>query len=210
MKTKIISFYADIENRNYYSLCGQKLKESLEKFNVEHEIEEISSSNDYMLNCLKKPGFILKKILDCKKPLIWVDVDTDFRSPFEDFDKNDCDIGFCSDTGDVEGVKASPIYFNYNENALLFLNKWKEECEKAVIEKKTELDHDVIKYILLPEFNNKIKIKILSENFIDFYNGKHIKSRLSKNFVTKNLAHKKIKEINRYRKGLSKKEYKSL
>lgn len=209
MKTKIVSFYADIENKNYYSICGEKLKQSLKRFNIEHEIEEIKSSNDYMLNCLKKPGFILKKILDSKKPIIWLDVDTDFRLPFSDFDKNDCDVGFCSDTGDIEGIKASPIYFNYNENALIFLKKWKEICEKAVQEKKVELDHDVIKYILLPELNGKIKIKILSENFMDFYNGKHIKSRMSKDFVTKSLAHKKIKQINRYRKGLSKDEHKN-
>jgi len=208
MKTKIISFYADIEGKTYYSDCARELKQRLETFNLNYELIELESSGDYMRNCLKKPGFMLSKLEEKNEPLLWMDIDTDFRSPFSNFDNCSHDIGFCSDTGDIEGIKATPIYLNYTQNSINFLKRWNEECLKALNEQRTELDHDIIKYILLPEFNGKIKIKVLSENYMDFYNGKHIKSRLSKNFSTKRIAHKKIREINKYRVNLKKDKFK--
>jgi hypothetical protein len=208
MKIKVISFYCDIENRTYYSDCSKNLKEKLDFFNINHEIKEIQSTGDYMLNCLKKPGFILDELLKNKCAVLWMDIDTDFRCPFSHFDEYNYDVGFCSDTGTIEGVKASPVAFNYTKNSIVFLERWKEECIKATNEKRVELDHDAIKYIILPELNGKIKIKILTENYIDFYNGKYIKSCLSRDFSTKRRVHKKIQEINKYRVTLKQKDFK--
>lgn len=207
MKTKIISFYSDIEEKTYYSDCSKSLLAKLLEFNLKYDIEELESNGNYMANCLRKPGFILNKLKLYKEPVVWVDVDTDFREPFSHFDGCKEDVGFCSDTGNIEGVKASPVFFNYTQNSILFLQRWKEECIKAINEGRTELDHDIIKYIILPELSGKIKIKILSENYMDFYNGRYIKSRLSKDFSTKRIAHKKIKEINKYRVSLKKEDF---
>lgn len=210
MKTKIISFYSDIEGKTYYSDCGRQLMQKLNQFNVNHDIEELPSSGNYMRNCLKKPSFILSKLIQYKKPLIWMDIDTDFRSPFDSFDECNQDVGFCTKTGDIAGVQSFMIYFNYTENSILFLSRWKEECEKAINENRIELDHDVIKYTVLPELISKIKIRLLSENYMDFFNGKHIKITLSKNLNTKREAHKKIKEINKYRVGIKKENFKEI
>lgn len=204
MKTHIISFYCDIEGRTYYSDCAVGLTKKFIEFGLNYSVEQLESHGNYMSNCLRKPGFILKKLEEYKKPLIWMDIDTELREPFNHFDNIDQDIGFCTNTGDITGFKATPIFFNYTEKSLLFVKRWNEECIKAINENRIELDHDVMKYIILPEFNGKIKIKLLSENYMDFFNGKYIKSRLSKEFSTKRIAHKNIKEINKYRSMLNK------
>ena len=75
MKQKFVSFYADRDGNDYYSSCGKKLKERLDELGVRSSIEEMESFNDYMLNCLQKPKFMLKSLKESKEPIIWLDVD---------------------------------------------------------------------------------------------------------------------------------------
>ena len=59
MKTLLVSFYSDIENRTYYSDHGKRLKESCESLGIPNDIREKESLGSYQDNCLSKPQFIL-------------------------------------------------------------------------------------------------------------------------------------------------------
>ena len=77
MTCTIISFYADREtNKNvdtdtstYYSDHAKRLTEELKKIDIPHDIRELKSQNNYMKNCLMKPGFILSMLEEKKSPV---------------------------------------------------------------------------------------------------------------------------------------------
>lgn len=209
MNTKLISFYCDIENKTYYSDCAKKLINACKMFNVSCDIEQIESSNNYMINCLRKPKFILNKLEHYKCPLIWMDADTEFRQPFNDFDNCDADLGFCSHTGNIEGIKASPVYFNYTQKCLSLVKDWVEICEDAIANNKFDLDHDALKHKVIPKYNGNIKIKILSENYNDYCDGKYIKNGNSHGFTSKNIAHRMMPQIYKNIPSLKQNEFKN-
>ena len=174
MKTKIISFFADNNHSKYYSSKAKILIERCKKFGVSYDIRELESKGSYMLNCLQKPHFIkdMMKFHNC--PLIWIDCDTDFRHPFNEFDDIKEDIGFATHSGRLDGIKASPLFFNNNTNFDLIIDSWIQDCEQGLKKNKYELDHDALKSVTLPKLMGKITIKLLDKNYIDFVNGKYI------------------------------------
>lgn len=197
MKTKIISFYSDLDDK-YYSISAKKLIASCTKFNIPFDIVELPSKKSYMLNCLQKPKFIKSMMEKHKSPLIWMDCDTNLILPFDTFDNRPEDIGFATHSGKIDGMKASPIYFNNTEKFNLIIDWWIKACEDGLKLYKTELDHDALKMVVLPRLMNKIKIFLLSENYNDYCNGKYIKNGNSVS-KEKRLVHKKMNDINKKR-----------
>ena len=48
MKTKIISFYADLTRSTYYSDSAKKLKETCINLNIDNDIEKLIHENIYI------------------------------------------------------------------------------------------------------------------------------------------------------------------
>jgi hypothetical protein len=198
MKTKIISFYSDLHD-SYYSTKAKELKNKCQQFNIPHDIVGLPSQGSYMLNCLMKPNFIKTMMEKYKCPLIWMDCDTNLVEPFTIFDDNSCDIGFATHTGTLEGIKASPLYFNYNKNFEIIIDTWIESCKKGLQNNGVELDHDALKHDTLPKIKDKISIFFISENYNDYCNGKYIKNGNSR-VLGKSEIHTKLQNINRGRR----------
>lgn len=169
MKTRVISFFCDVDNSTYYSEKAIEFNNKCCSLNIIHEVNQIESQGNWMLNCLSKPKFIITKLEQYKSPLIWMDIDTIIKQSFKDFDDCDCDVGFIRATDEMISIKASPIYFNYTKNSIELINDWINICEKAKINNTVELDHDALRYSVLPKHKDKLKIKTLSEQYFRQY-----------------------------------------
>ena len=136
MKTEVVSFYCDIDDRTYYSDHSRRLRINCNENKIPHDIRELKSRGEYRLNCLAKPNFILEVLEEKKKPFIWSDVDSLIHnelSVYDDFEDK-CDIAFAYQGIPphirVQYPKASPIYFTYKPIVIEFLKYWIECCKK--------------------------------------------------------------------------------
>jgi hypothetical protein len=170
----IISFYADFEDNRYYEGFAKELIKKCKEFGVSYDISEAQSRGSYSANCLMKPEFILDKLKEHKKPILWMDCDTQFRLPFSDFNNVESDIGMATHSGNMEGIKASPLYFNYTEGAFRIIREWVVHCRACYAKGIIELDHDALKHYVLRVLSGNYSAFLLSENWNDFVQGKYI------------------------------------
>jgi hypothetical protein len=144
MKTLLLSFYSDIEDRTYYSEHAKTLKEACVIYNIPHDIQEKKSLGTYQDNCLSKPQYILDKLEEHNCPLLWADVDSLVHKSLDVFDtfEDSADVALSTSNGKISGIKASPIYFNCNENSKRFLNTWIGTTRKILEEEGNHFDHE--------------------------------------------------------------------
>jgi len=201
MKPKLISFYSDVDGGTYYSQHGKYLIAACNRLNISHEIVELPSLGSYMLNCLRKPKFIKDMMEKHKCDLIWMDCETELRESFNAFDNITHDIGFASHTGNIEGIKASPVYFKHGEKFNFIIDSWIDACENGLKQNGFELDHDALKHAVIPKIHTQISIFIIENNFNDYCDGRYI---MNKNSHAKGKAevHRKMAQINRGRPAL--------
>lgn len=166
----------------YYSSCADNLVNRIKSLGGQILMERIGDTGYYWKNTLKKPGFILSKLKDLKKDLIWIDADTDLLSYTECMKSWSCDILFASHTGDLHGIKASPLGIKYNERTLDFFERLSSLCDSKINSNDIDLDHDVMKYQVLPEFKGRLSADILNceGSYLDYTDGKHIKNGVSR------------------------------
>ena len=174
IKPKIISYYADYEERKYYEGFAKILIEKCNLFGLDYDISEIESRENYGANCLMKPEFILEKLKLYKKPLIWMDCDTDFREPFGHFNEVTEDIGMATHSGELDGIKASPLYFNYTKGSFKILREWVVHCRACYDNRIVELDHDALKHHVLDATRGSYSAYLLTDNWNDFVHGRYI------------------------------------
>lgn len=174
-----ISYYTGSE---YYKNCSDNLKSLCDSLGISIEINEVQDSGEYWKNTLYKPTYILDKIKEKKADLIWIDVDTKIKKYTDCFKKWNSDLLFSSHTGDLQGIKASPIGFKYNERCLDFLDKWSKKCSEKISKNDLDMDHDVLKYEIIPDFSDKISLELMKDgyNFADFSDGDIIENGISR------------------------------
>lgn len=151
MKTKIISYYSDIGDNTYYSDHAKRLEEDLQHFGCDYEIVQLESHNNYRLNCLRKPHFILEKMHEHKRPILWLDVDSYVHrnlNLFDFFGNTDYDLIYTSERADWGPIKASPLYLPYRERTIELVEDWVESCNQCVTTGKPFFDHEVLLDIL--------------------------------------------------------------
>jgi len=200
MKTKIISFYSDT-NGSYYKDNADKLIQVCKKFEISHHIVHLPSKGSYMLNCLQKPNFIKETMKNHNENLIWLDCDTTLHKPFDNFDNITQDIGFTSHTGNMDGIKASPIFFKNGNNFDYIINSWIQACEQGLQKNHYELDHDALKHEVLPKIYRDISIFIIDKNYNDYCNGSIINNGNSRS-PEKSIVHRHLNDINKRRPAL--------
>lgn len=174
MTPTIISYYADFSDNKYYENYAHALIERCKKFGVVYDVSELESRGDYGVNCLMKPEFILGKIKESRKPLIWMDCDTDFREPFSHFNGVQEDIGMATHSGELNGIKASPLYFNYTKGAFRIIREWVIHCRACYDLGIVELDHDALKHYVLEFLKGAYTPFLLTDNWNDFVHGRYI------------------------------------
>ena len=166
----------------YYSSCAESLATRIRSLGGEIIMERLSDSGYYWKNTLIKPSFILSKLKELKADLIWIDADTEILSYPQCMKSWESDIFFASHTGDLHGIKASPLGIKYNDRTISFFEKFASICNSKINSNERDLDHDVMKYEIRPDFSGKISIEILGceGSPVDYTDGKHIKNGVSR------------------------------
>lgn len=196
MTPQLISFYTGDQ---YYRNKASDLKSKCHSLGIDIEISEVNNLGGYWKNTLHKPVFIYQKMLEKRKDLIWIDVDTEIFSRHDSMFTWTSDLYFASHTGELDGIKASPIGFKFNEICLQFLETWKKSCENKISSGDVDFDHDVLKYDILPQFKGKISLQIMrgdleAKEFTDgsiINNGNsrvHGKSQQTRDVLRKNIT----------------------
>lgn len=163
MKTPVISFYADVDGRTYYSDHAVRLKKNLDDLSIPNIIRHKSSKGSYRSNCLSKPRFILEMMNELRTPLIWLDVDSVVHKTLDVFDelsdKVDLALAFpkvpTKEDPTVGMPKASPIFLNQTPKSYEFIYSWIEASEALEKQANIAFDHEILL---------KIFMKIINEN----------------------------------------------
>lgn len=128
MPPLVVSFYT-IDTPYEEEVRG--LRESCERFGIESLIEGIPSTGSWEMNCAFKPIFILKKLDELKRPLLWVDADAMFLQPLGLLEAFSADIGVrmynCPDDHRSR-IVSSTVFINATEGGRKVVRLWAEEC----------------------------------------------------------------------------------
>lgn len=172
MKTEVVSFYCDVDNRTYYSDHSRRLRINCNENNIPHDVRELPSRGEYRLNCLAKPKFILDVLEEKKKPFIWLDVDSKIHAELSVFDdlEDKCDIAFAYEgfppKVNPSTPKASPIYVTYKPIVIEFLNFWIAKCEENIkTSGRKVFDHEILMFDVLPNYIQKLKMGMLNKAY---------------------------------------------
>jgi hypothetical protein len=140
----VISFYTE---NSLYEKDVKDLVASCEKFHIPHVIESVPNLGSWEKNCCLKPKYILEKIEELKKPVVWIDADAIVVQKPQIFPLS-CDIAayhqplLRSESGrkTEEMIQSGTLFVNYTPNAVSLLKKWDRECERRLRlkEKKRE------------------------------------------------------------------------
>lgn len=165
MKTLLISFFSDIEDRTYYSDNAKRFQEECNSLEIPNSIQEKESLGSYQLNCLSKPQFILDKLNELQQPLLWMDVDSKLHKSLDIFDQfEDTDMVVATSNGKLSGMKASPLYFGNTDVAREFIGAWIATTKDILENNKGVFDHEPL-FSLIPMFINKMDIKFVGPEY---------------------------------------------
>lgn len=133
----VISFYT--KNTPYQKEIS-RLIDSCKEYEVAFDIEGVDSFGSWELNCAFKPFFILKKLKELNKPLLWIDADGAFVNVprwNEAFTADFC-VRMHSNLADTHPSKviSSTIFVQPTSQAMLLLRIWAMECEKQLLDSK--------------------------------------------------------------------------
>ncbi len=127
----VISFYT---YKTFYEKEAARLLSSCDRVGLEHQIVGIDPFGKWHEHVCYKPFFIYKKLLELKRPLLWLDADAEIvRKPPFQFEQP---IGIrCFDCYPPEHPNylfASTIYVDYQPQIVELMKAWGEECQKAL------------------------------------------------------------------------------
>jgi hypothetical protein len=131
---------------------------------------------------LSKPSFILAKLKELQRDLIWIDADTELLAYNDCMKSWESDLVGASHTGDLQGIKASPLCIKYNERTLELFGVFSKVANERISSNYIDLDHDLLKFEILPQFVNKISVDLLqcSGQAIDYTDGRFIRNGISR------------------------------
>ncbi|WP_102958634.1 hypothetical protein [Mangrovicella endophytica] len=143
-------------------------------------------SGAYWRNTLMKPGIILETMKARQCDLIWIDADTDLHGDHPAFQRLDADIMAASHSGDLTGIKASPLGLAFNSRSLAFVGAWAALCQMRIDGETIDLDHDILKYEVLPAFGGRISLRLMQDaaGLRSFSEGKVLTNGLSRKPVS--------------------------
>lgn len=137
----IVSYYTE---KTPYEEEVQNLIASCAHYGLETAIEGVPSFGTWELNCAYKPFFLLKKINELKKPILWVDADGVFLYPPRLIPSFESDLAVRMDSelpdDHQSKVISSTIFINYTPAAIKLLKLWGIECQKEILNPKRTLE----------------------------------------------------------------------
>jgi hypothetical protein len=139
MYPTVISFYT---NTWEYPKHAERLKSECEKLGLNHHIEKLEDTGEWVHNTRLKPKFILDTLLKLKTPILWIDVDGSIlKLPEELKLPTGYDImGRHKRTEPERQWHVGTLFFDYNERVIQFLQDWVDLCRRTVGTDETALE----------------------------------------------------------------------
>jgi hypothetical protein len=171
-KPLVISYFT---KNTVYEKEAEGLIQTCLELGVETDIEGVDDLGSWEKNCCFKPTFVLEKLKQHKRPLLWIDCDgVVLKKPYF-FDKLNCDIA-CrikkkEKVSDDSKLLTSTVFFNDTKQVSDLLKIWKDECDLRL---KAKREYEVWDQVCLKDliFSQKIKglkVKNLSRNYCYFF-----------------------------------------
>jgi len=172
MKTPLVTFFADIDGRTYYSDHAKRFVKNCKDLDMPFILRELQTKGDYRLNCLSKPRFLYDIMKEINIPFVWMDVDSIMHKQLNIFDElaKDCDLAFAfpkvptKEDPSMALPKASPIFINNTSAAISFLWEWVQASEQVLKSDIPIFDHEVLVNLFLNKLQ-KIRIGCLPEGY---------------------------------------------
>src|SRR6267154_794315 len=130
MNTIIISFYT---LGTPYEGEVKKLIHSCAELKIEADMVGVDLKGSWEKNFALKPGFILKKLKQSNRPVLWVDADDVFKQPSDFNEFNACDIAvrmneFLPKTHESR-IVSNTVFVRNNLAGVKLLEEWCEEVD---------------------------------------------------------------------------------
>jgi len=141
VKPVVISFYT---LSTPYEEEVKKLIHSCEELKIEADIVGINSKDSWEKNCAQKPSFILQKLKQWNRPVLWVDADAVFkqRSDFNEF--NGCDLAVRMNEflpkNHESRIVSNTVFVRNNRVGAKLLEQWCEEADRGLNDKKRKVE----------------------------------------------------------------------
>jgi hypothetical protein len=127
----VISFFT---KNTPYEQEAIEFMASCEKQGIEYEVEGLESQGVWDRNCAMKPAFILRKLHEKKRALLWVDIDGRFKRGFPPYDWEKADLSVLVNEKDVPGkcnrLCSGTIYCSYTPQTIALCKTWITLCNK--------------------------------------------------------------------------------
>lgn len=166
----------------YFISCAERLVGQIRHLGGHIIMDTIPDKGYYWKNTLSKPSFILGKLRELQRDLIWIDADTEFLAYNDCMKSWESDLVGASHTGDLHGIKASPLCIKYNERTLELFRVFSQVSNERISSNNVDLDHDLLKFEILPQFVDKISVDLLqcSGQAVDYTDGRFIRNGISR------------------------------
>lgn len=154
-----------------YEKEAERLRLSCEKFGLEYRIEGIEVFGKWHEHTCYKPLFILQKMEELKRPVLWVDADAEIvKKPPLHFN---CDVGariFDYHPPDHPCyLFTGTLYLNVTPVTLDIVKKWAEICHQAIRNRTYCFDQIVLNQIL---HSSKAHFQSLSAGYAAIFDEK--------------------------------------
>ena len=162
----VISYYTE---GTLYEKEAVDLIASCEKFGLEYEISAVPNLGSWSANCCYKPEFILKKLEEHKRPVIWTDIDSVFVKKPELFDECYADVAMrINDHVPVEDrakILSGTLFFNDTPSAKKLLQLWQKECERHIAKGGMVFDQVCLRKVVL-HYPTIVEMKRLPVSYV--------------------------------------------
>jgi hypothetical protein len=109
---------------------------SCELYNLEHAIEGVDSFGSWEINCAFKPFFILGKLKEYKRPVLWIDADGVFVQKPSAITAFNADLAarINDDCPDLHPSKviSSTIFVNNTPKGMNLMRHWAQESQRML------------------------------------------------------------------------------
>lgn len=165
MAFTIISYFT---RNTFYEKDAEQLRLSCEKAGLDHQIDGIDSFGKWHEHVCYKPHFILQKLNELKRPLLWVDADAEVVQKPPPLPE--CDLSlrvfdhFPADHPSY--LFAATIYCSYTPQTLALIETWGRLCQEGM-EKNPglEVSDQVFLKAALDQLSGQIRFHPLPAGF---------------------------------------------
>ena len=183
-KPLVVSYY----NENTpYEKEAQDLIASCKKFDLDYDIVSVPNLGSWSANCCYKPEFLLAKLEEHDRPLIWTDADSIFNKEPILFNECYADVAMRVNDhvapDDNAKVLTGTLFFNTTASSKKLLTLWKKECERHMSSgKETVLDQVCLRKVIL-HYPTIVEMKRLPISYVYIVDNPHDRANVHEDAV---------------------------